>query len=77
MRLVRVFGEDDGKFFRRHFLQELRGGETARGIHAHVEGTGGFGGETSLGVIELHGTDAEVGEDEVGAAFSEAAQRGR
>ena len=77
VRLVGVFSEDSSEFFRRHLLQELRGGDASGGIHAHVERAGGFGGKAPLGVVELHGTDAEVGEDKVGAVLSEAGQRSR
>ena len=47
-------------------LEEDGDGLAAMGVHAHVEGAGMFEDEAARGIVELHGGDAEVGENQVG-----------
>ncbi len=53
-------------------MDEIGGGFSAGGVHAHVERSGFFVGEAAGGVVDLGGGDADVGEDgvDVGDIFS-------
>ena len=64
--LVGIVDEEFGEFGGLEFLEEGGGGLAAAGVHAHVEGAVELHGEAAGRVIDLHGGDAEVGENEVG-----------
>ena len=49
------------------FFEEGGSGLAALGIHAHVERAIELGGEATRGIVDLHGGQSEVSEDEVGA----------
>ncbi len=66
MRFVRMILEKSGEIGRGGSLDESSGGFALVRVHPHVEGTLRFGGETAGRVIDLHGRDPEVCEEDVG-----------
>jgi len=66
-RFIGILLEQTGKGCGVDFLQEGGSGLAALRIHAHVERAIVLDGKTAHRVIDLHGGNAEVGEDEIGA----------
>ena len=67
VRFVGVFFEEAQQLLLGDVAEELGGGFAAGGVHPHVERARGAVGEAARRVVELHGRNAKVGEDEVGA----------
>lgn len=68
VRLVGIFGKERGEGGRKDFF-EKGGGWLATGwVHSHIERAGVFHGKTTRRIVDLHGGDAEIGEDEIDAA---------
>ena len=64
---VGVVAEEGGELLLVEFGDEVGGGDALVGVHAHVQGAFLFEAEAAGRVVDLHGGDAEVGEDEIGA----------
>lgn len=71
VRLVGVFREGGGEFFRGDAGEPVGRGGRTRGVEAKIERAVGFEGEATRRVVDLHRGNAEVGEDRVDA-FAEA-----
>jgi hypothetical protein len=68
MRFVGVLHEETGELLFAQPRNQARCGLSARRVHPHVQRTGILVAETPVGVVELHGGDAEVHENDVGGS---------
>ncbi len=66
MRFVGVFRQKSTQSFLRLSGEHFGGAKAALGVHPHIERPLGFETEASIGIIDLHGRDAEIGEEQIG-----------
>ena len=74
MGFVGVFAKEVGEFGLGDVGEQGGGGAAAVGVEAEVEGAVELEGEAAVGIVDLHGGDAEVGEDDVSAGMPSAAR---